>query len=311
VQRKVKTLSFLRGLETTGAEDGLELPAWAQFQNTRLDTGSAKRRPGSQRVLTATNQASALDFVAADADLVTVKGYAKMAVTKNFTVGAVIQPDTVTGTQYICAFDSADAPYEIYLDGSTVKATIGTAGGDITVTGGTAAINTTCYIQLVWRVLPSDTSKYEAALWTNGVQGTTQTGTYSAPDTPGGNFLIGGDGSSAGNHFDGTIDFVRVLDVAWDHARFSRMRLPDPKASYVLLDMPMEIANTTTLRVDDRGPQRIHGTASSSSSSGAPSSTTTIATQVSPVSYLGQRTDYTNKSRVDVVAGGKFYLAEL
>jgi hypothetical protein len=162
---------------------------------------------------------------------------------------------------------------------------------------------------LVMRIDPDDKTQYELSLWTNGTQNTPTTGTYSAPTVPTLPLRIGAD--QGGNYFAGVIDYVRVLDVARTDCRWWKMRLPDPKAAYVRFDMPMEIANATTLRVDDRSVYRNHGTAASGSSSGSITSATTISTQVTPVTLINPRIDYENESRLDIVAGGKIYLVEL
>jgi len=306
MRRKIKTLSFQRGLETTGLEDGLELPAWAHFQNTRLDEGAASRRKGMQRVLTATNPATALSFNGTNQKIF----YPTMAAHDlglNWTVEVLFKPDDVTGTQALVGFDHAtDWPFRIYMSGATLKADVdfGASSGAVTLTGGTITAAATSSAMLTRRTNPSDLTQYELALWTNGTKNTPTTATLASTTTPTNPIVVAADGG--GNFFAGDIDFVRVLSVCRTTNEWSNLRLPDPKVGYVIMDSSMTVANATTARVDDRSSHRNHGTAKLS-----PSSTTTLATQTAPITHIGQRIDYQNESRIDIVAGGQIYLGTL
>jgi len=306
MRRKVKTLSFLRGLETTGLEDGLELPAWAHFQNVRLDAGAASRRAGMQRVLTASNPATALAFNGSN-QWIHYPNYGAYDLGLNWTVKLQFKPDDVTGTQVLTGFNHAtDWPFRIYMDTSTLKAQVdfGASAGAVTLTGGTITAGSTQTAMLTRRTNPSDLTQYELALWTNGVKNTPTTATLASTTTPGGALFVARD--NTGNYFAGDVDHIEILSVCRTTSEWVNQRMVDPKVGYCILASNMTVVNATSTRVTDRSAHRNHGSAK-----GDPQSATTLAVQTAPVSLISQRIDFQNDSRIDVVAGGKFYLAEL
>jgi len=301
---KPYTHSFLRGLETTGLEDGTELPAWSVFQNVRLDQNAAKRRAGMQRIATCSNPNSALTFNGTTQG-VYFPSHAAFNLGRYWTVKGMFKPADTTGTQDICGFlHATNWPFRVYMDTSTLKAKVGLTGGTVTLTGGTVTASATNTFMLTRRVDPDDSSQYELSLWTNGVQNTPTTAALDTTIAPAVNFQVAY--SNDTNYFAGDIDHICILSVCLTTAEWARMRIPNPKMPFVVFDAPMQVADASTKRVDDRSRHRNHGTAK-----GVPSSATTLAVQTAPVTLLAQRLDYAGEQRLDICAGGKFYLAGL
>lgn len=299
---KPYTHSFLRGLETTGLEDGTELPAWSVFQNVRLDQNAAKRRGGMQRVLTATNPNSALTFNGTT-QYVEIPTHASHDLGRNWSVTVDFKPADVTGTQALLGFKHAtNWPFYLYLDGATLKAQVGFSGGAVTLTGGTVTASAANTAMLTRRVDPDDSTQYEVSLWTNGVQNTPTTAALDTTIAPAVSLYVAND--NGGNFYAGDVDFVRIESICRTTAEWVRMRIPNPKMPFVVMDMPMQIANATTGRVEDRSRHRNHGTAQAT-----PSSATTFSVQTAPVTLISQRLDFSGETRLDIVAGGKMYLA--
>lgn len=307
MRRKIDTHTFLRGLETSGLEDGLELPAWSKFQNIRLGAGAASRRNGMVRVASAAYAHTALDFdgtndyawAPLDADTQTPG--------RHWAVECLIEPDSITGTQMLVSWDHAsDYPFKLWLNAAQPTLTYQQSDGTVASVGaGTVAIGTKHAIMAVRRPSVSyDKAADDIQLWVDGSLVNTVTNVTFALKAPAGGPLFAVDNGYK-DFFDGTMDYARYLSTWREDQEFSFMRLPSPKAAYVVYDYPMEQANATTLRMNDRSRHRNHATLVH-----APASVTGLCVQTTPVSLLSQRIDNKSRPRLDVVIGDRIYLVE-
>ena len=315
MRRKVYTHTFLRGLETTGLEDGLELPAWVTFQNVRLAGGAASIRPGVQVVATATNANRALqfnngstsDFVFApvNTEIQTLK--------KRWTFEMMWKPDSVTGTQPLFGWDDAALwPFIIYQDGTALKISANWNGGaqelGTTVAGLTLAIGTTYVLQIV-RASTGLITVYAGSVNGPLVTLTTIGTTKTAYDmyAPSQRMLVGRD--SAANLFEGTVDYVRCFSRALPSRKWLPIRWPDPTCDYVLWDYVMETAFAKTGEgsvVRDRSRHENHG-----ETVGSPDVVTALCVQTMPVGLIRERLDMVGKHRLDVIAGKSIFLGDV
>lgn len=314
MRRKAYTHTFLRGLETTGLEDGLELPAWVVFQNVRLADGAASIRPGMQLVGTATNANRSLQFVSGSTvDYVKAPNSTEIqTLAKRWTFEMMWKPTSVTGTRPLFGWnDAAQWPFKVFQDGTALKVTFNFNGGTPTtgtVTGLTLANGTTYVLQIV-RASTGLITIYAGPLNGTLVSKTGVADSEAAYDMyqPSGAMLIGYD--SAANEFDGVIDYVRCFSKAFTTRKWLPIRWPDPRCDYCLWDYVMEkdfvkTGEGTVIR--DRSRHENHG-----ETVGAPAVVTALAVQTMPVGMIHERLDMVGAHRLDVVAGTSIFFGEV
>lgn len=298
-KRKVYTGDFSEGLNTTGKEDGLRIRRWPVFANIRLNEGPAQRRKGIQFIDQCSDPSTALDFQdTGSTDHVAVPKVADIhTLKKRWTCVYLVNPDGVSGTQTIHGFNHAtDWPINVYLDDDTLTAKVtDSAGTVVTLT------HTVTAIKLVISVIRDGTS---LSLWVNGAEVDTDTMADLDCKEPGGDMYFGRDAS--GDYFDGLFDNAHAFSVALTNQREAQMRLVDPRVDSVLWDYPMEIADTTTRRVDDRSLNGVHG-----QYVGVVVTGTAQSFQVTPVNAIHDWTDNKNRQRLAVLAGAEMFLGEV
>ena len=134
--------------------------------------------------------------------------------------------------------------------------------------------------------------------------GAAVTGTMSATlsvRTPVGNLRIGVDDTT--NFFDGTIDYVRALSVVKSNHNDRLIRLPNPRAEYVLADY--DLKQSAGGLVYDRSRYENHLVATNT-----PAEIATLCHNPAMVRALTMtRNIATNRKELLVCAAGKYYIA--
>lgn len=192
------------GLNTKAEEEGLPISFAAELQNYRAESGRLKPRRGSDRVVRASDNMAALDLDGS-ADYVLVSSpTAAWTLKRHWTYRQVIEPDTVSGTQYLIGWSHAtDWPFQLYLDDSTLTWVVKDTGdttATLTATGLTATkIGIQC--QRVGTAL---------TLYVDGASADTDTMSDLDCKVPAGHLHIGHDQS--GGFFNGSMDGPELFD---------------------------------------------------------------------------------------------------
>jgi hypothetical protein len=273
----VPLLKFSLGLQTTGLEDGLELPRFQTWQNLRVDQGAAKRRPGQALMAVSLNRNKSLDLNGSS-QYVTIPLLAAVHTLKRiWTFEALVQADSfATNAKTVLGVAHAsDYSLLVYFTtAGNLVAKVQDSGATVTtLTSSTAfSTGTTYAIQIV----------RDGTSLTMRVNGASEaTGSIADLDCklPGGNLYIGRD--NGGLYFDGKIDFVRIRTVALADQSYGLMRLPDGRAIDVLMDYVAQTEVITALFYD-RSRFELHGTITAS----PPVYASALGVQTSPCTAL-------------------------
>ena len=213
-----------RGLNTSAAEVGLPHDRAVQLEGWRIISGDLVPQPGMVRLGKATGAYRAGEFVAASSHYFAVKNPATAwTLKRHWTLRVIIEPDSVTGTQNILAFNHATAwPVKLYLDGTTLTAKVtDTADTVVTLTGSTTfAVDTVYGIELV-------RNGTALTLYVNGSEDDSDTMADLDCKVPSSDLYFGRDNS--GSYFDGTIEGPELLVVSDLPTTRSLVRFQDPK----------------------------------------------------------------------------------
>jgi hypothetical protein len=297
---------FAAGLQTTGLEDGLPLPAFKEFQNVRVDRGAAKRRKGIVRVDRATNGSTV--YTSKCFDLNGTDQYAEIPkdtrvhdMKRAWTLGALCRPDSLAAQCPILdVAHASDYGVVLYVTtGGAVVAKVQDSAA--TVTTLTSATTYSAGTELAIQLVRAETA---LTLYVNGASEATGSIADLDGKTPGGNLYIGRD--NAGNYFNGPIDYVRLLSFAWTDVAYGRIRLPDSRMRYVLMDYAVQESVNGTSRVDDRSRFENHATHYNT-----PTEIDALCVQDLPVTCIASWLDSDAKERLLFGAGGSLYFHEL
>lgn len=295
-------MRFGLGLQTTGLEDGLELPRFVQFQNLRVDQGVAKRRPGQQRVAVATNHNQGGDFDGSSQYLTIPRVAAVHTLKRVWTFEALVNADsfaTNAKTIFGVAHASDYSLLVYFTTAGNLVAKVQDSGATVTtLTSATAFSTGTTYAVQVVR---------DGTALTMRVNGASEaTGTIADLDckAPGGNLYIGRD--NGGLYFDGKIDFVRMRTVALSDQAYGKIRLIDPRAKDVLFCYEMEQFITGVIH--DLSRFELHATDSGSPTYGTSSA---LCVQAHPCTALASWFAHDGKVRLLAGFGKDVYLQAL
>ena len=297
---------FTSGLQTTGLEDGLPLPAFSTFQNVRVDRGVAARRKGVQRVDRAVNGATV--YTSKAFDLNGTNQYVEIPLNavvhdmkRTWTLSALCKPDSLAAQNTILGVAHA-ANYGARLYVTTAgKVEAKVQDSAATVTTLTSTTTYSANDQLAISVVRSQTS---LTLLVNGATEDTDTMADLDGLTPGGSLYLGRD--NAGAYFNGILDNVRLLSIAQTDQAYGKMRLPDSRLRFVLMDYAVQESVSGTARVDDRSRFENHGTHYNT-----PTEVDALCVQDLPVTAIATWLDSDAKERLLFGAGGSLYLHEL
>ena len=299
-----KTLlaNLMRGQNDTRVEEGSELPRFPVHLNTRLKTGAPSRRAGMKHLAQAGTDATSLDFTAVSLHFVQFPAHLVHALTPPFSMELLINPDSVTGTQPVVAFDTvATQPFSFTLDGDDLVVTLyDTTPATTTLTAANvAAIGATLYARVTANedgdvslyideaTTPNDTSAGALAGKTLGTAAT---------------FLFGKNGTP--DFYDGRLCYFRGMRYVVPDSSMAYTRWPTPRAPYMLWDYGGEV--DTNDWVHDRSQYENHGEIQNSCGTGA-----ALCVNPAPVQALVSRRDKDNKTRLLVAAGGRIYNTEV
>lgn len=294
-----KILSFRAGLNTTGLEDGTELPRWSRLENGRLSQGSLRRRAGSRLLATATYEGTALDLVAASSHHVAIPlASPTPAFGTKLLFEALVEPDATGVLRPILAWNLTEAAQPIYLrvtTDDTVKATLVDANDDA------VSLESSSTYGAVTLAIAVVRSGATLTLYVNGVveDAATMHATRSLKVPTAGMYL----GRFSTTYMDGTLDYVRCRAIAPAYPSATKMRLHDPRVSDVLFDYVGEVREATTKRVEDRSRFGNHG-----AFVGTPSTTSILGPAIQPVTALGTWNDENRIHRLLVQAGRTIHL---
>ena len=294
--RTVKTRLFngKGGANTTQLDEVSAFPVYSDLTGMRVDRGPFRRRLGKARLTQFTATSDLIVFDATN-DMVTLPSDTRIIPWgKRFTLEILFRTTSVTAARTIMGRGAAGATCVkiTHKTDSTIETVVTDSSGTATTitTAGTYAVGSDVRYQLV----------RDGASLTVRTNGTATTGTMSATLSLANSAqAIGVDNSAS--YYEGRIDFVRLLRTAAASQRWGYLRLPDPRASYVLFDYVVAAnANNT---VYDRGPYEMHATVTGSpTSTGAP-----LAPNSDPVTFIASNLDVNNERQSYVGVGPNVY----
>ena len=294
--RTVKTRLFngKMGANTTALDEVSAFPVYSDLTGMRVDRGPFRRRLGKSR-LNKFDQTSNLIVFDATNDTVSIPADTRVFPWgTRFTFEALFRTTGVGSARVVFGRAGAsDVGLKItHKTDSTIETVVTDSTGTATTitTAGTYAVGSDVRYQLV----------RDGASLTVRTNGTSTTGTMHATRSLlQGQQAIGSD--NAGSYYEGRIDFVRLLRTALSSQRYGYLRLPDPRASFVVFDYV--VANNGNNTVMDRGPYEMHGTATGSpTTTGAP-----LAANSDPVTFIASNLDQNNERQSYVGVGPKVY----
>lgn len=294
-----ENIPLTSGLQTTGLENGLPLPAMAEWQNWRAGRGTCQLRPGFQHVDRIANGHTVLTLDGTTQNVTIPYNALIHNLKRVWTIEALANPAALTTTRTVLGVAHAtDYSCIIHvLAAGNVEAKVQDSAATVTTLTSTStyAIGTNLAIQVV-RLGTALT------LRVNGATEDTDTMADLDCKAPGGDLYIGRNNTFLG--WQGVIDYVRCLDVARADQAYGKMRLTDPGALYVRWDYPVESEDTT--RCLDRSRFENHGTIV-----GAPASGTPLCTQTMFGTGIETWLDADGKQRVFIGGERHVYMQEM
>ncbi|MCP3975964.1 MAG: LamG domain-containing protein [bacterium] len=291
---KVPRETFL-GLNTKAEEEGLPLAYATTCQNLRLNTGRPKPRRGRDRVLRAGDNQSALDLNGSTQDVLVSAPTTAWTLKRYWTFRMIIEPDTVSGTQYLVGWSNTTRPFILYLNGSTLTWTVVDTGDTAVTLTSTAAITTAATgIQLERRGTT-------LTMYVNGLAASGDTDTMADLDckVPTGNLFFGSDQTA--NYFNGSIEGPELMDGC-HLTNEPLVRNGDPITCRAWYDLKSQ-GNSI---VRDLSRFRNHG-----ETQNAPSEVTTLARAHRPIRGLRPYVARGGRKRIFFIAHNLPYIAEV
>lgn len=294
--RTVKTRLFngKMGANTTQLGEVSAFPIYSDLTGMRVDRGPFRRRLGKTAL---TQFAATSNLIVFDAtnDMVTIPADTRVAPWgTRFTLEMLFRTTGVGSARVVLgrATASATGVKVTHKTDSTIETVVTDSAGTPTTitTAGAYAVGSDVRYQLV----------RDGASLTVRTNGTATTGTMSATlSLASGMQSIGVDNS--GSYYEGRIDFVRLLRTALTSQRWGYLRLPDPRASFVLFDYI--VANNGNNTVMDRGPYEMHATTTGSpTTTGAP-----LAPNSDPITFIASNLDVNNERQSYIGVGANVY----
>lgn len=286
------------GLNTRADETGLPLLECVTLNDLRVVGMDLVQRKGIVRVAQLGGNAKALDFTSASSDMLSNLIDARVwGLGLKWTVEVLIEPDSTGGTDGIfCAGHTTPA---MILDrtGGNVRFRVWDSGGTLSTATVGAEAATLQSVQIT-----RDGTAITTRL-NNVAGGTTTMSATLDVRTPVGDLRIARD--NGGNYLDGTVDYLRVLSIVKDDHADRLVRLPNPRASYVLADYDMNMTGTL---VYDRSRYENHLIATNIATG---DEVTSLCHNPAPVRAISMGVDKDNKRQVLIAAGGLYYIGEV
>ncbi len=192
------------GTNTKAEEEGLPLAYAVQAQGWRLGSGRPKPRRGRDRVLRAADNMASLDLNGSTQDVLVSAPLIAWTLKRHFTFRVVVEPDNVTGSQYIVGWSNTTRPFILWLNGATLTWTV--------VDTGDAPITLTTTVTATKLAIQCERKGTALTLRVDGVSVDTDTMSDLDLKVPTGNLFFGSDQTT--NFFDGSIDGPELMDGA-------------------------------------------------------------------------------------------------
>ncbi|MCP5065894.1 MAG: LamG domain-containing protein [bacterium] len=239
------------GLVDSPTEEGQPAAQWRVLENWRLQTGRLAPRPGMKRIAVADASLRAIDLNGSSQYVSVGTNTTTWTLPRRWTYRQIIEPDTVSGTQAVLGWNHADAPIKVEIVAGQVKAThIDTDSASVSITSSTTftAVVLSILIQRLGLTL---------TMWVNGVLEATGTLADKVSIAPGGPLLMGADGASPANFFDGALEGPELIEVAGLPTTRGLIRYEDPVARQVRAWYNLDVDGNDIVK--DYSRHRNHG----------------------------------------------------
>lgn len=287
---KVHEFSF-GGLVTKPSSTGLQPLDLIALQDARIVGTDLVQRLGTVRVAQVTGNMSAVDFDGVN------EHYSNAVDTRPWTLGLywtvefLMEPDDTDAQGIICV--GSTTPAIIFdITSTNIRCRVwDSAGTSTTITVGAAAASVQS-VQL---------TRSTSTLTTRLNNGSAVTGSMSATlncRTPVGDLRVGRDDGTA--YMDGTFDYLRALSIVKSNHNDRLVRLPCPRAEYVLADYDFQ--ESAANLAYDRSRYEAHLIAQNT-----PAEIATLCHNPAPVRVVSMMPDENDRKSLLVVAGGKYY----
>ncbi len=192
------------GINTRAGAEGLPIQFAEESEGLRVTTGDLKPSPGMDRVLLIDDTTKALDLDGSADYVKFVTPTSAWTPKKDWTCRVVVEPDNVTGTQYIIGWSHASAwPMVLYLDGSTLT-------WKVTDTADTVVTLTKTSMTATKFAVHLERKGTALTMYVDGESADTDTMADLNCKVPSGDLYVGR--SNSGDFFDGTIDTPELFD---------------------------------------------------------------------------------------------------
>ena len=292
---KVKEFGY-GGLNTRATSTGLPLLEMTELQDFRVVGKDLIQRNGIVRVAQLTGNMSAADFDAGSTEYMSNTVDTRVwALGLYWTVELAFEPDTVAGTQCVLCVGHSTHALIVDITGGNIRVRVWDSGGSATtITAGAAATS----VQTV------QITRSGATISTKLNNGAAVTGAISATlnvRTPVGDLRVARDDGT--NYYDGTVCYVRLFSIVRANHNDRLVRLPNPRAEYVLCDL--DFKQSAGGLVYDRSRYENHLIAQNT-----PSEIATLCHNPAPIRAVSMtRNVQTNRKEILVCAGGKYFIA--
>jgi hypothetical protein len=291
---KVPAFGF-GGLNTRSNATGLPLLDLTVLQDMRVVGTDLVQRLGMVRVGQVTGQMSAMDFNAASSEVCAATIDTRVwALGLNWTVEFAIEPDTAAGTMGLVTAGHTTPAMIFDITGGNIRARVWDSAATLTTITVGAAATEVQTVQL---------TRNGATLSARLNNGTPVTGAMSATlnvRTPVGELRVARDDGA--NYFDGTACYLNVLSVTKDDHADRLIRMPNPRAEYVLACY--DFNESAGGLVYDRSRYENHLVTANT-----PTEIAVLCHNPAPVRGLSMTADENNKKQLLVMAGGSYYIA--
>lgn len=291
------TIRFV-GLNTSSPADGMPPEEATVCQGFRVGSGDLSVQPGMVVLDQAGATLKAGDLTAASSEYYVVESpLAAWTLRRNWTFRQIIQPDTVTGTQYVVGWaHAANWPFTIYLDGATLTVVHkDTNPSTVTLTSSSSLSADAVYgIELV-------RSGTTLSLYVNGALEDSDTVASLDTQVPTVDLYFGR--SSAGNYFDGTLEGPELIVRSDLPTTRSLCRYPDPKGEIVRCWYDFDADSNAICK--DLSRWGNHAKALNT-----PTEATSLARVLAPGHAVATYTTESGSPKVVIGAGGLVYIRE-
>jgi len=285
------------GLNTKANSTGLPLLECVALQDMRVVGMDLVQRLGMVRVGQLSSILKSMDFDGTNEHALAVIDTRVWALGLQFTFEACVAADTLGDSEAVLTAGSTTPCFTLDLLSSKWRVRIvDSADATTTLTSTTNASTTGTDTIQVTR------DGAALVLRLNGTSEDTDTMTATTSlKTPVGDLRVARSGGA--DYFDGDVDYVRLFSIVKTDHNDRLVRLPNPRARHVLMDM--DFNETAGGMVQDRSRYENHLVTANSPTEG-----TSLCHTPAFVRALSMGQDENNKLQLFMAAGGQFFLAD-